>query len=199
MLRLFSISNMLVFLFISQFIVLDASSNEPQSKALELLNRSASYEPKVWKKFKGQEVPQGIPELIDYSYSGYRNGEEGIPYNKAGSIINVIEHGAVPDDNQSDTTAVRSAFASATSGSIIFFPPGVYDVLMNGESTTPITLPKRDNIVVRGSGGYGAERGGTTIKIHSNQANDWTGNFRTAWRSRGDKNKTPIVGTASIG
>ena len=177
----------------------NVNSNEPQSNALEILNRSASLEPEIWKKFKGEEVPASTPDLIDYSYAGYRNGQEAIPYNKTGRIINVLDHGAIPDDNQSDTDAVRSAFASATSGSVIFFPPGRYDVLMSGESTASITLPSRDDIVVRGSGADGADRNGTTIKIHSNQANDWTGNIRTAWRSRGERRKTPIVGTAPRG
>ena len=40
---------------------------------------SAQLTPNIWKKFIGEPVPVGTPDLIDFSYAGYKNGTEGIP------------------------------------------------------------------------------------------------------------------------
>ena len=40
---------------------------------------SAQITPNIWKKFIGEPVPAWMPDLIDFSYAGYKNGTEGIP------------------------------------------------------------------------------------------------------------------------
>ena len=88
---------------------------------------SAQLTPNIWKKFIGEPVPVGVPDLIDYSYAGYKNGEEVIPDDFALPIFNVTAYGAVPDDGESDTEAIKAAIdAAASNGGIVFFPPGQF-------------------------------------------------------------------------
>lgn len=46
-------------------------------------------------------------------------------------VLNVKDYGAVGDGSTNDTTAISDAFASATSNSVVFFPPGQYNVTGN--------------------------------------------------------------------
>ena len=66
---------------------------------------SAQLTPNIWKKFIGEPVPVGTPDLIDYSYAGYKQGEEAISEDFALPIFDVTDYGAVPDDGESDTQA----------------------------------------------------------------------------------------------
>ena len=77
----------------------------------------------VWKKFKGENVPDGVPDIIDWSYAGYKNGEEAIPNSFSLPYYNVTDYGAIPSDGQSDTQAIRDTLAAAINGGIVFFPP----------------------------------------------------------------------------
>ena len=145
---------------------------------------SAQITPNIWKKFIGEPVPAGTPDLIDYSYAGYKQGEEGIPEDFALPVFDVTDYGAVPNDGKSDTQAIRNTIDAAKSGGIVFFPPGQYDVLTSTDSSFDrITIPG-SNIILRGSGAEGAIEGGTTIKMHNDISNDrgWEVTlFRTSW------------------
>ena len=88
--------------------------------------------------------------LPDYSYAGYKWGEEPIPEFK-GKIVNVEDFGAVPNDKKDDTKAITSALEAANKVDgpvILFFPKGRF-ILKN------ILYIERSNIVIRGSGAEG--------------------------------------------
>ena len=161
---------------------------------------SAQLTPNIWKKFIGEPVPAGTPDLIDYSYAGYKNGEEAIPDAFALPVFNVTDYGASPDDGKSDTEGIKAALDAAYTGrqgGIVFFPPGEYDVILDGEPTEPIIV-SGDNVIVRGSGAEGAANGGTTIKMHNNLTKGLT-LFQTRWRSNGRGKATTVKGTFPSG
>ena len=128
---------------------------------------SAQLTPNIWKKYIGEPAPMGTPNLIDYSYAGYKNGTEGIPEDFDYPIYNATEYGAIPDDNKSDTAAIRAVLDAASAGGcIVFFPPGQYDVLLDDDVKEPFVI-EGHHTIVRGSGAQGAGDGGTTIKAHN--------------------------------
>ncbi len=128
---------------------------------------SAQLTPNIWKKFIGEPTPVGTPNLIDYSYAGYKNGEEAIPDDFPYTVYNVTDYGATPDDGGSDTVAIRKVLDAAAVGRIIvFFPPGQYDVLLDEDVKNPFII-RGHHVIVRGSGAQGAGSGGTTIKMHN--------------------------------
>ena len=149
---------------------------------------SAQLIPNIWKKFIGEPTFVGTPDLIDYSYAGYKNGTEGIPEDFAYTVFNVTDYGANPDDGKSDTQAIRNTIDAAKRGGIVFFPPGQYDVLTSTDNNfDPIIIPE-SNIILRGSGAEGAIKGGTTIKMHKERVNNrgWEVTlFGTRWLGRG--------------
>ena len=132
---------------------------------------SAQITPNIWKKFIGEPVPVGTPDLIDYSYAGYKNGEEAIPDDFTLPVFDVTDYGAVPDDGKSDAEGIKAAISDASSGGgIVFFPPGQYDVLLDGDVKDPFVI-RGHHVIIRGSGAQGAGRGGTTIKMHNELPN----------------------------
>ena len=155
---------------------------------------SAQLTPNIWKKFIGEPVPVGTPDLIDYSYAGYKNGEEAIPDTFALPIFDVTDYGAVPNDEKSDTDGIKAAISAASSsGGIVLFPPGLYDVLLESEPAEQIVV-SGDNVIVRGSGAEGATNGGTTIKMH-NVLTTGLRLFKTRWRSNGRGSSTRVKGS----
>lgn len=97
------------------------------------------------------------PYLPDYSYAGYRWGEQPLPLPE-GRVIDVLDYGAVPDDGDDDTKAIQSALAEAheiTGPVIVHIPPGQFIV-------REILFIERSNIVFRGSGS-GSD--GTTLYV----------------------------------
>ena len=159
---------------------------------------SAQITPNVWKDFIGQPVVMVTPRLVDYSYAGYKNGEDAIPENSTLPVFNVDDYGAVPDDNASDTAGIKAALSAANAsaqGGIVFFAAGQYDIFLDGETPAPFII-SRHHVIVRGSGAEGASNGGTTLKMHNN-LNDWL--FRTRWRSNGQGSATKVKGTFQRG
>ncbi len=162
----------------------------------DIFNRHSGRTSNIWRKFIGEDVPGDVPDLIDYSYAGYKNGEEPIP-DLTGTIYDVTDYGAIPNDDASDTQAIKDTLKAAENGGIVFFPPGQYDVLLPGEFPQKITVGKRfgsGNIVLRGSGAEGYERNGTTIKMHAYLDGHWDCLFEGIWQHDDSNNKTPIVG-----
>ena len=156
---------------------------------------SAQLTPNIWKKFIGEPVPAGTPDLIDFSYAGYKNGTEGIPEDFALPVFDVTDYGAVPDDDKSDTQGIKAVLDAAYTGrqgGIVFFPPGQYDVLLDSEPADQIVV-SGDNIIVRGSGAEGAANGGTTIMMHNNLTSGLR-LFKTRWRSNGQGSSTRVKG-----
>ena len=76
-------------------------------------------------------VKKPLPSADDPNISGY-------------TLINVTDHGITPNDNTSDTEAIRTLFRSVNSRSIIYFPAGVYDVFME-DDTDKSSISLQDN------------------------------------------------------
>jgi len=160
---------------------------------------SAQLTPNIWKKFIGEPAPMGTPDLIDYSYAGYKNGEEGIPEDFTYTAYNVTDYGATPDDGKSDTTAIRNALGAAAVGrSIVFFPPGQYDVLLDDDVREPFIVSGH-HVIVRGSGAQGAGNGGTTIKMHNKFVEGDDKLFRTPPVDNGWSNRPHVIGSFPSG
>jgi len=96
--------------------------------------------------------------LPNYSFAGYKWGEEPIPIFE-GEIINVVDYGAIPNDKRDDTQAIMSALKKAHTVQgpvILLFPKGRF-ILKD------ILYIERSDIVIRGSGAEG--RDATTLYI----------------------------------
>ncbi|MGQ1891069.1 glycosyl hydrolase family 28-related protein [Thermophagus sp. OGC60D27] len=98
--------------------------------------------------------------LPDFSYAGYEYGETEIP-DVQDAIFNVVDYGAVPNDNNDDSTPIQAAVNDAVNngGGVVFFPPGVFHVNMDSSRLGLIEI-NGSNIVLRGSG---SGKDGTTI------------------------------------
>ncbi len=121
--------------------------------------------------------------LLDFSYAGYMHGEVAPPdvYSLGYQVYNVMDYGAVPDDDKSDREAflkaleaagakrsnstgtnaktVRMQLGSGKLNAIIYFPPGKYILQDDKEINESIHLTM-GNFIIKGAG-----RGLTTIKM----------------------------------
>ncbi|WP_158279808.1 glycosyl hydrolase family 28-related protein [Coraliomargarita sinensis] len=93
------------------------------------------------------------PFIQDFSYAGYRSGDESIP-NITSPVYNVTDpaYGADPTDANDDTAAIQAAIddAAAAGGGVIYLPAGTYRV---DPGTNDSALRIQDsNIVLRGDG-----------------------------------------------
>ena len=137
-----------------------------------MFDRTGTVTPNIWKKFIGETVPDAdsVPDIIDYSYAGYKYGAEAIPdiANGAWTVRNAIDYGAIPNDMKSDTEALRRFFSDVPSNTILYIPVGRYDINMKGDSSPyKITVTfNHPNVIVRGDGAEGYKRGGTSIYMH---------------------------------
>ncbi len=104
-------------------------------------------------------VPKDIPMILsqetgndrdflpDFSYAGYRNGEEALP-RSSGRVIRVDDFGAKADEEIDDSKGVMVAIKKAhdTSGPVVVrFGPGRYQI-------TEVLKIERSNIVLQGQG-----------------------------------------------
>ncbi len=95
--------------------------------------------------------------LPDYSYAGYRWGEEPLS-GREGTVIKTTEYGLEPDDGKDDTEALRRALDKAhdVQGPVIVrLPPG--RILLR-----EVLFLERSNLVLQGQGD---EEGGTTLAV----------------------------------
>lgn len=126
--------------------------------------KEPSNEALIWQKYTGAIDNPEIPMLFDYSYAGYKLGEEGIPekFNQL-KVFNVLDYGAIPNDSISDQEAIQGAINAAelNKGGIVFFPPGEFLVNVKPTVTNPITI-STSNIILKGSG-FG--KNGTIINM----------------------------------
>jgi len=115
---------------------------------LPLSAQKSLFETYKTQKFAGQETT-----LPDFSYVGYENGEKPIPTVDY-KIFNVLDFGAVADDEKSDKQAIQRCIdaAVANGSGIVYFPKGLYRVNEQGESETPIVIAGT-RIVLRGETG----------------------------------------------
>ena len=171
----------------------------------ENIESATADEPDIYKKWKGESVSDSdtVPKMIDWSYAGYKQGS-AIPETHNYPIINVQDHGAIPNDGLSDTEAIRSAISAASwRGTIIYFPAGKYDVLTDEEEIDYIYMANKSNIIFRGDGAGGSLRGGTTIRQH-NSPDDYDKLYRLFfiegqnWKP-GEGSRSRVVGTFASG
>jgi len=105
-------------------------------------NQSEKWFPEIL-----SEKVQADHFLPDYSYAGYKWGEEAIPEFK-GKKIDVTDFGAVPNDKLDDTKAILAALnkANNTEGTVmLYFPRGRF-ILKR------ILFIERSDIVISGAG-----------------------------------------------
>ncbi|MFY0598966.1 MAG: DUF4955 domain-containing protein [Cyclobacteriaceae bacterium] len=116
---------------------------------------------RIWKKYKQQIDDESIPLLPDYSYAGYKLGEESIPDRKDLKVFDVTKFGAIADDTLSDQESIQKAIAAAESngGGIVYFPKGEFYIVTDSNQTNQITITQ-SNIILRGSG---SAKGGTVL------------------------------------
>lgn len=88
--------------------------------------------------------------IQDFSYAGYRRGEESIP-SVTGPVFDVTSYGADSSGSTDSTTAIQSAInaAAATGGGVVFLPAGEFRVSPQGAQCLTISS---SNIVLRGAG-----------------------------------------------
>ncbi len=85
--------------------------------------------------------------LPDYSYAGYGFGLRQPPVMR-GAVVDVVDHGVVPDDEKDDSPAMLKALAAANAVEgpvIVQLPPGRLIL-------SEVIKIERSNLVVRGSG-----------------------------------------------
>lgn len=91
--------------------------------------------------------------IQDFSYAGYRRGEEPIPQ-IAGPIFNAVTaYGADPTGNRDSTPEIQSAIdaAAAAGGGVVFLPVGTYSVSRPGGNPFCLRI-QNSNVVLRGAG-----------------------------------------------
>ena len=96
----------------------------------------------------GIERQQDIP---DYSYAGYHRSERAIPHVE-GPVFNIVDFGAIANDEKSDREAIQKAIdaAAAQGGGVVLVPKGRFDL---GQKSNAGSVFIRDsNIVLRGEG-----------------------------------------------
>lgn len=131
---------------------------------LGVLSYALSYAqtPEIWQDYISDKGRGIIPELNDYSYAGYHFSEKEIPDVSGWEQFNVLDFGAIADDNAFDDDAIQAAIdaAEAHQGpAVVFFPEGRFMVSDNNNTAEYIRI-SRDSIVLKGSG---SGAGGTEI------------------------------------
>jgi hypothetical protein len=159
----------------------------------------------IWKKFTGEISNPEIPTLFDYSYAGYKLGEQEIPNkHKHLKVFNVLDFGAIPNDEISDQVAIQSAINAAekNKGGVVFFPQGEFLVNVKPKKTNPIEITA-SNIILKGSG---LGKNGTVINMKDHMLQrtpdeaEWKVSYMFTFLSKkGEKEQTDITSNAKEG
>lgn len=113
--------------------------------------RSSLY-PENWQR-PGTSTSFEIDKLIqDFSYAGYRRGEEPIP-DISGPVFDVTTYGADPGGTGDSTVAIQNAIdaAAAAGGGVVYLPAGEFRVSPQGANTWCLRI-STSRIVLRGAG-----------------------------------------------
>lgn len=100
--------------------------------------------------------------LLDYSYAGYHFSEKEIPDVSAWPIFNVVDYGAVADDEGYDDAGIQAAIDAAVAtekAAVVYFPSGRFIVSEDNNTGKYIKI-NGDSIVLKGAG---SGEGGTEI------------------------------------
>ncbi|WP_420582288.1 DUF4955 domain-containing protein [Reichenbachiella sp.] len=118
--------------------------------------------PQIWVDYQSDKANGITPELLDYSFAGYRYSEESIPAVDGWQQFSILDYGAVADDEGYDDDAIQAAIHAAEEFSgpaVVYFPPGKYLVSADNDVNKNIRV-SRSQIVLKGAG---AGAGGTEI------------------------------------
>ena len=152
----------------------DADGTGPWSKTM--FTHSSTWLNFVKAKTNGTE-----PILPDFSYAGHHYFSKPVS-NVTHQRFNVTDYGAIPNDSNSDHSAIQAAIAAAeANGSgVVFFAAGEFLVNTDRDTTdegehTPIYI-RQSNIVLKSSG---SRDGGTVIRQvnylpEANPGDKWT-------------------------
>ncbi|HCK10043.1 MAG TPA: hypothetical protein DHW45_09215 [Candidatus Latescibacteria bacterium] len=116
---------------------------------------------RTWQQFVNATAAGEEPILPRFSYAGYRHGEHPVP-TATGTVFDVRDYGAIPDDGQSDHTAIQAAINAAeeNGGGRVVFPAGRFLVNTDKDVRTQIRI-QASNVVLQGAG---SRQGGTVIQ-----------------------------------
>ncbi len=123
-------------------LVLGASGCGAQSEPTLGASRTAlaAGQSELWGASGELFDPAG--RLMDWSYAGYRAGEQPLP--TPASTISVTTFGATADDQSDDSQAFLDALASAKTGDVVSIPAGRFII------AEPLTLAS--GVILRGAG-----------------------------------------------
>jgi hypothetical protein len=91
--------------------------------------------------------------IQDFSYAGYRRGEEPVPQ-IAGPVFDAVaSYGADPTGASDSTSAIQAAIdaASLAGGGVVFLPAGTYLIEPSGSNNHALLI-QHSNIILRGAG-----------------------------------------------
>lgn len=93
--------------------------------------------------------------LHDFSYAGYRRGEEPIPEDRAGTWFDATKEpfSADPSGVADSTAGIQAALDAAgqAGGGVVYLPAGTYRVAPQGEAKFALQL-SGNNVVLKGAG-----------------------------------------------
>lgn len=104
----------------------------------------------LWEDYKNANNKGTEAILPNFSYVGYNYSESPIP-TVPYKTFNVIDYGAVPNDNLSDKTAIIRAIQAASQHGegVVYFPKGRYDINTSKDELDIIKI-RHSKIVFRG-------------------------------------------------
>lgn len=106
----------------------------------------------LWKEFVENKEEGRESRIADFSYAGYRFGEEGVP-DVNYPIFKVTDYGAIPDDGKSDREAFQKAIEAAQKNGkgIIYFPKGRFH-LRPADAPNASIIISGNNLILKGAG-----------------------------------------------
>lgn len=110
--------------------------------------------PPSWQDYIEAKQNNTQPILPDFSFSGYHFSEKDIPDVNSWLKFNVVDYGAVANDNDYDDNAIQAAIDAAEASeapAVVFFPPGKFMVSSDNDLNKFIQVNK-SYIVLKGSG-----------------------------------------------
>jgi hypothetical protein len=136
-------------------------SNVPETRATTTTYVPQTGLSRTWLQFKEAVSAEAEPILPRFSFAGYRYGEQAVPV-ATGTVFNVGDFGAFPDDGLSDHSAIQMAIdaAEGNGGGRVVFPAGRFLVNTDTDARVQITIQSSDVILQ----GAGSRTGGTTIQ-----------------------------------
>ncbi len=105
-----------------------------------------TWVPNIWTDFKTDKANS---ILYDYSYAGYKSGDESIP--DVALKASITDFGAIPNDTIDDTQALQDAvdYVNSIGGGAVDIPVGKF-LLGAGATIKFVKIP--ENVVIRGNG-----------------------------------------------